>query len=69
VELLQKIDVWWVANVEILTNPDYSDTEIDDEGIVSGAILSLQTLLQVAGGSTELLEAWRKGHANRRRSA
>lgn len=69
VELLRKIEVWWVVNVEIPTNPDYSDTEIDEEGIVPGAILSLQMLLQVAGGSTELLEAWRKGRANRGRSA
>ncbi len=69
VELLRKIEVWWVVNVEIPTNPDYSDTEIDEEGIVPGAILSLQMLLHVAGGSTELLEAWRKGRSNRRRPA
>ena len=69
VELLRKIEVWWVVNVEIPTNPDYSGTEIDEEGIVPGAILSLQMLLQVAGGSTELLEAWQKGRANQRRSA
>jgi hypothetical protein len=69
VELLRKIEVWWVVNVEIPINPDYSDTEIDEEGIVPGAILSLQMLLQVAGGSTELLEAWRKARVNQHRSA
>lgn len=69
VELLRKIEVWWVVNVEIPTNPDYSDTEIDEEGIVPGSILSLQILVQVAGGSTELLEAWRKGRANQHQSA
>ena len=68
VELLQKIEVWWVVNVEIPTNPDYSDTEVDEEGIAPGAILSLQILLQVAGGNTELLEAWRKERTNQRRS-
>ena len=65
----QLFEVVWVVNVEIPTNPDYSGTEIDEEGIVPGAILSLQMLLQVAGGSTELLEAWQKGRANQRRSA
>lgn len=69
VELLRKIEVWWIVNVEIPTNPDYSDAEIDEDGIVPGPILSLQMLLQVAGGSTELLEAWRSGRANKRHSA
>lgn len=59
VELLRKIEVWWVVNVEIATNPDYDGQEIDEAGIVPGAILSLQMLLQVASGNTELLEAWR----------
>ena len=65
VELLRKIEVWWVVNVEIPTNPDYSDAEIDETGIVPGAILSLQMLLEVAGGNTELLEAWRNERAKR----
>lgn len=59
VDLLRKIEVWWVVNVEIPTNPDYAGEEIDEAGIVPGAILSLQMLLQVANGSTELLDAWR----------
>lgn len=65
VELLRKIEVWWVINVELATNPDYDDQEIDKEGIVPGAILSLQMLIQVATGNTELLEAWRKARAGR----
>jgi len=64
VELLRKIEVWWVLNVEIATNPDYTDEEIDESGIVPGAILSLQMLLQVASGGTELLDEWRKIRAN-----
>lgn len=59
VELLRKVEVWWVVNVEIATNPDYDGQEIDEAGIVPGAVLSLQMLLQVASGNTELLEAWR----------
>ncbi|GGI20632.1 hypothetical protein [Oxalicibacterium faecigallinarum] len=64
-ELLRKIEVWWVINVELATNPDYDNQEIDKEGIVPGAILSLQMLIQVATGNTELLEAWRKERVSR----
>lgn len=61
VALLRKIGVWWIVNVEIPTNPDFYGQEIDEEGIVPGSVLSLQMLIQVASGSTELLEHWRKG--------
>lgn len=60
VALLRKIEVWWVVNVEIATNPDYADAEIDEDGIVPGAMLSLQILMEVASGNKGLLEAWQK---------
>jgi len=63
VELLRKIEVWWVVNLEIATNPDFADEEVNEEGIVPGAILSLQMLLEVAGGNSELLEGWRRERA------
>lgn len=63
VELLRKIELWWIVNVELAINPDFYDQEIDEAGIVPGSILSLQMLSQVASGSTELLEAWRNQRA------
>lgn len=60
VALLRKIEVWWVVNFEIAINPDYDGQDVDEEGIVPGAVLSLQMLIQVASGNTELLEHWRK---------
>lgn len=69
VELLRKIEVWWVVNLEIPTNPDFDGQEIDDEGIVPGAILSLQMLIEVASGNTELLEQWRKAAPQSRTDA
>lgn len=39
VELLRKVEVWWVVNVEIPINPDYDGKEIDHAGIVPGALL------------------------------
>lgn len=64
--LLRKIGVWWVVNVEIPTNTDFDGQEIDETGIVPGAVLSLQLLIEVASGNTELLEHWRKERAKGR---
>ena len=64
VALLRKIEVWWVVNFEIPTNPDYDGEEIDHAGIVPGAILSLQMLIEVASGSTVLLEQWRNARSH-----
>ncbi len=69
VALLRKIGVWWVVNVEIPTNPDFDGQEIDEAGIVPGAVLSLQMLIEVASGNTELLERWRKERAKGRTDA
>jgi hypothetical protein len=69
VELLRKIEIWWVVNVEIPINPDYDDEEIDEASIVPGAILSLEMLLQVASGNTELLDAWRSQRVKTRSNA
>lgn len=65
VDLLRKIEVWWIVNVELATNPDHDGQEVDEAEIVPGSILSLQMLLHVASGSTELLEAWRNQRAKR----
>lgn len=69
VTLLRKIGVWWVVNVEIPTNPDFDGQEIDEAGIVPGAVLSLQMLIEVASGNTELLERWRKERVKARADA
>lgn len=66
VALLRKIGIWWIVNVEISTNPDFDGQEIDEAGIVPGSILSLQMLIEVASGNTELLELWRKKRAKRK---
>ena len=66
VALLRKIGVWWVVNVELAINTDFDDQEIDEDGIVPGALLSLQMLIQVASGNTELLETWRQQQVNSR---
>ncbi len=55
VALLDKIERWWIINVEIPTNPvfDRKRDEIDESGIVPGPILSLQMMFDIALGSDE----------------
>lgn len=53
VALLRKIEVWWIANVEIPTNPDYDGKAIDEEGIVPGPIIGVQLLWDIALGDEE----------------
>ena len=69
VSLLRKIEVWWVVNFEIATSPEFDGQDIDEDGIIPGAVLSLQMLIEVASGNTELLEHWRKSRVQHRTDA
>lgn len=51
IRILRKIEVWWVVNVEIPTNPDFDGQEIDEDGIVPGPLISLQLMLDIALGT------------------
>ena len=59
VTLLRKIEVWWVVNLEIPTNPDFDGKEIDEEGIVPGPLLMIQIMLDVVSGNETLLNHYR----------
>jgi len=51
VSLLAKIEKWWIVNVEIPTNPDFDNAEIDEEGIMPGPVITIRLLLDIALGS------------------
>jgi hypothetical protein len=53
INLLYKIEKWWIVNVEIPTNPDFDGKEIDEDGIVPGTIMTLRLLADIALGSEE----------------
>jgi len=55
IELLDKIEKWWIINVEIPTDPDLAEKidNIDLDGIVPGPIASLKMMLDIALGSNE----------------
>jgi len=51
IALVDKIERWWIVNVEIPTNPDFDGEEIDESGIVPGPIMGLRLLIDIALGS------------------
>lgn len=53
VALLRKIELWWIVEVEIPTNPDFDGQEIDYEGIVPGPVMHVQLLCSIALGSDD----------------
>lgn len=59
-DLLKKIEVWWVVNVEIPTNPDFDGSDIDPDEVTPGPVLMMQIMLEVMAGNKELLEHYRK---------
>lgn len=58
--LLRKIEVWWVINVEIAINPNFDGQEIDETEIFPGPVLTLQMMLEVLSGNEDLLKKYRK---------
>lgn len=53
ISLLRKIEIWWIMNVELPTNPDYDGQEVDEEGIIPGPLMSIRLLCDVALGTDE----------------
>lgn len=52
-DLQRKIDVWWVVNVEVATDPDFCDKEIDESRVQSGGMMFLYMMLKIATGEDE----------------
>ena len=53
VVLLRKIEVWWIVNVEIPTNPEYDGIEVDEAKVLPGPVMSMQVLMDIALGDDE----------------
>lgn len=53
INLIDKIEKWWILNVEIELNPNLKDKEIDEKGIVPGPIIMLRVLMDIALGNEE----------------
>ncbi len=67
VALLRKIEVWWIVNVEIPTNPDFdASVEIDEDGILPGPVMAVSLMLDVALGSEEEANRYAKAFREER---
>ncbi len=64
-ELIKKIEVWWIVNFELALNSDFDGKEIDEDGIVPGPILSIQMMLKVLSGDEDLLNYYKEISKNR----
>ena len=53
ISLLNKIELWWITEVDIPTNPDFDGKEINHGEITPGPVISLQLMLDIALGSKE----------------
>lgn len=60
VDLLHKIEKWWIVNVEIPTDPDLVGKEIDEDAIIPGPIMTLRLLVDIALGTEEESEFFYK---------
>lgn len=55
-ELVAKIDKWWICEVEIPTNPDFTSEQLDSidcDGVASGRMTFLRMMLEIATGDDE----------------
>lgn len=53
VELLRKIEVWWIVNVDLATDPEYVGREVNENEILPGPVMMLRLLWQIALGDEE----------------
>lgn len=59
IDLLVKMDQWWIREIEIPTNPDFDDIELtkeDYEKSMSGNMIILSLILPILEGDTSKME-------------
>ena len=59
-DLLRKIEVWWIVEFEIPTNPDFDGKDIDVDKITPGPIIMMQMMLEVLSGNEDLLKHYKE---------
>ncbi|MGR4972989.1 hypothetical protein ACIPQ1_09035 [Pseudomonas sp. LARHCG127] len=59
--LMRKVEVWWVINVEIETDPDFDGRNVNPDQITPGPLLMLQIMMEVLSGNEELREHYKGG--------
>jgi hypothetical protein len=65
-ELLRKVEVWWIANVEVPMNPDFDSIEVAEHDILPGSVAGLHMLIHIALGDEAVSRAYYDGYLQRR---
>lgn len=60
IELLGKIERWWIYHVELSLNPDFDNMEVDENETVPGKLITIQMLINIALGSEEEANSYYK---------
>ena len=60
VDLIDKVEKWWIINFELAIDPPEGASEIDYERIVPGAIMTVRVLVDIALGDKEESEFYYK---------
>lgn len=58
IELLGKIERWWVYHVELAVNPNFDNKDVDESEIVPGRLITIQMLINIALGSEEAANSY-----------
>jgi hypothetical protein len=53
IAILDKIEKWWIVNVDIATDPKFDSERVEESNIIPGPIMALRVLMDVALGSEE----------------
>lgn len=53
IELLDKIETWWIINVDIATDPNFDGHSVDKNEILPGSIAYLKLMQNIALGDEE----------------
>ncbi len=53
IALIKKIEIWWIVNVDMATDPDMTGSEVDESQIIPGSVIVLKVLSDIAFGSEE----------------
>jgi len=48
IELLEKIENWWIINVDIPSNSDFDGKEINESDVASGKVMILKTMIDIS---------------------
>lgn len=54
--LIEKVERWWIINVEVPTDPDWATQNINEKDVIPGPVLMMQILSDVAAGDSD--QAW-----------